>query len=120
MIFPFISIPLEHMEALVGTNNVRQGGYFYHVRNVIIHPDFHLRTMLNDIALVEIHNQFTFSSDVKSIALPNENIIHDNDSVVLSGFGTKEVSLYNCYCRTILFFYIIRNKWIKNWLYFSV
>ncbi|XP_051170630.1 uncharacterized protein LOC127287635 [Leptopilina boulardi] len=86
----FVNIPLEHMGALVGTNNVGQGGYFYHVRNVIIHPDFHLRTMLNDIALVEIHNQFTFTSDVKPIALPNENVIHDNDPVVLSGFGTKE------------------------------
>lgn len=69
------------------------GGKSYGLKSVVIHPLFDSPTMLNDIALVEIQGQFSFSSDVKPIFLTRREILNDDQPVVISGWGSQMVTI---------------------------
>lgn len=67
------------MTVLAGTNDLRNGGTYYHVEKFILHPRFSRNSdprigVPNDIALVKINGKIDFSQKVRSIDLAVENV----------------------------------------------
>ncbi|XP_054422723.1 transmembrane protease serine 11B-like [Pteronotus mesoamericanus] len=59
------------------------------VQNVISHENFTMPGVHNDIALVQLAEEVSFSKYVRSICLPEATMkLSENDSVVVTGWGT--------------------------------
>lgn len=77
---------------VVGTNNLKKGGDEFKMKRVIVHPNFNIRKLKNDLALIEIDGSLEFSSHVKAISLPPYDIRKPDQSVVVSGWGRLKVN----------------------------
>ncbi|XP_051170628.1 uncharacterized protein LOC127287634 [Leptopilina boulardi] len=77
---------------VVGTNNLKKGGDSFKIKRVIVHPQFNIMKLKNDLALIEIEGILEFSSNVKPISLPTYDIREADTSVVASGWGRLKVN----------------------------
>ncbi|XP_004681315.1 PREDICTED: transmembrane protease serine 11B, partial [Condylura cristata] len=58
------------------------------VQNIISHENYNEQLMHNDIALMELAEEVSFTKDVRKICLPDANLqLSENDSVVVTGWG---------------------------------
>lgn len=77
--------------ALVGTNNLSQGGQFYSIETIVSHPDFVAGTFINDIALWRTSDKIVFSVTVQPAILPTADTL-GNVALTVSGWGPNNVS----------------------------
>lgn len=78
------------MKVMVGSHLLDAGGDKYDVEKLIPHADYDSEDISNDIALVHLKENITFSPDVKPVQLP----VADTESgkkLLLSGWGTTAV-----------------------------
>ncbi|XP_055967153.1 transmembrane protease serine 11B-like, partial [Sorex fumeus] len=58
------------------------------IKNTILHEDYNEKTLSNDIALVELAEEVSFTKYIRRICLPEaEMILSQNDSVAVTGWG---------------------------------
>lgn len=62
------------IEILVGTNNLKSGGKYYHAEHFKIHEDYHKGRHLNDIAVLRVIGKFEFDENVQPIELSREHV----------------------------------------------
>lgn len=103
---PYASYP-ELLNVFLGAWNFKQKVQS-DVAAVTIHPEFNETTKQNDIALIRMQEQITFTEFLKPIALPMEAFPNKSGiKVVVSGFGMWFVSINTEF------------SWIYFFLYFS-
>lgn len=83
------------MTIVAGTNNLTLGGTEYKAKRLVIHPNFDLKKIANDIGLIEIDGTITFSTKIGKVSLPTTDISNSNTKVVVSGWGKTWVSKNN-------------------------
>lgn len=101
------------MQVMVGSNVLDAGGDKYDVEKLIPHADYDSEDISNDIALVQLKNNISFSSDVKPIQLPVENTGNDK-KLLLSGWGTTTVRYDITVFRTR---FLLQKKFITSHLF---
>ncbi|XP_035877226.1 transmembrane protease serine 11B-like [Phyllostomus discolor] len=63
------------------------------VQNIISHENFSMAGIRDDIALVQLAEEISFSKYVRSICLPEATLkLSENDSVVVTGWGTLSMN----------------------------
>lgn len=102
--FFFCSKNLFGKNVVVGTNNLKKGGDSFKIKRVIVHPQFNIMKLKNDLALIEIEGILEFSSNVKPISLPTYDIREADTSVVASGWGRLKVN-FEYFNIIIIFFF---------------
>lgn len=70
------------MNVLVGTNDLKNGGTYYHIEEVIQHPEFNNTSSAlfyispNDIGLIKINGTITFDDNVQQVDLATGSILN--------------------------------------------
>merc|ERR1712126_753897 len=80
------------MEVIVGEHNecdgVNEGGKLIKVRKMTMHPDYNSRTIDNDIAVLELAKDLTFTKKIKPACLPSsETKDYSGSASTVSGWG---------------------------------
>merc|ERR1712126_698565 len=80
------------MEVIVGEHNecdgVNEGGKLIKVRKMTLHPDYNSRTIDNDIAVLELAEDLTFTKKIKPACLPSsETKDYSGSASTVSGWG---------------------------------
>ncbi|CAH1105990.1 unnamed protein product [Psylliodes chrysocephalus] len=63
----------------------------YGISNTIKHQNFDRFNAINDIALIQLDRDVIFSDYIKPICLPPSNFNHNNESVIIAGWGRTKV-----------------------------
>merc|ERR1711994_427236 len=80
------------MEVIVGEHNecdgVNEGGKLIKVKKMTLHPDYNSRTIDNDIAVLELAEDLTFTKKIKPACLPSsETKDYSGIASTVSGWG---------------------------------
>jgi len=80
------------MEVIVGEHNecdgVNEGGKLIKVKKITLHPDYNSRTIDNDIAVLELAEDLTFTKKIKPACLPSsETKDYSGIASTVSGWG---------------------------------
>merc|ERR1711962_1369210 len=80
------------MEVIVGEHNecdgVNEGGKLIKVKKMTLHPDYNSRTIDNDIAVLELAEDLTFTKKIKPACLPSsETKDYSGFASTVSGWG---------------------------------
>merc|ERR1740131_483828 len=80
------------MEVIVGEHNecdgVNEGGKVIKVKKITLHPDYNSRTVDNDIAVLELAEDLTFTDKIKPACLPSsETKDYSGSASTISGWG---------------------------------
>merc|ERR1712215_242393 len=80
------------MHVIVGEHNycdgVNEGGKFIKVKKMTLHPDYNSRTIDNDIAVLELAEDLTFTKKIKPACLPSsETKDYSGIASTVSGWG---------------------------------
>merc|ERR1740131_614375 len=80
------------MEVIVGEHNecdgVNEGGKLIKVKKITLHPDYNSRTIDNDIAVLELAEDLTFTKKIKPACLPSsETKDYSGSASTVSGWG---------------------------------
>merc|ERR1711872_722282 len=80
------------MEVIVGEHNecdgVNEGGKLIKVKKITLHPDYNSRTVDNDIAVLELAEDLTFTDKIKPACLPSsETKDYSGSASTISGWG---------------------------------
>ncbi|OXU25381.1 hypothetical protein TSAR_005316 [Trichomalopsis sarcophagae] len=76
------------MTVTVGTNTKSYNtGDAYEVEKLIVHEGFDRFLAINDIALIRLKKNITFSEKARAVKLPSEDVKASGTSVKLSGWG---------------------------------
>uniref|UniRef100_A0A336K8Y2 CSON001568 protein n=1 Tax=Culicoides sonorensis TaxID=179676 RepID=A0A336K8Y2_CULSO len=95
--FDIEEIDPSEFQVRVGTSDRNEGGSVANVAEIILHPNLETDPLTNNLAIVKLATPLTFNENVKSIALPEPNIvISPNSLATVSGFGLydEEEELY--------------------------
>lgn len=86
----------EHVDILVGTNNLKNGGKYYKAKKFILHEKYNNPQYAYDIGLVEVNQTIEFNKLVQSIEPSSDDadLIPENADLILSGFGLTTVSVF--------------------------
>lgn len=84
----------KHVEILVGTNDLKNGGTYYKVEKFIAHNEYNRPQFANDIAVIKLQNTIQFNEKVKPIELMRDEV-PDGAELELTGWGRLSVSLKN-------------------------
>lgn len=93
----FTSLQLAHCVAgfpknitvRAGSTFKTSGGVVLAVTQAIIHPKYSRRTLFNDVAVLKLNQNFTFSDVIQPIALNCDEVL-DGTECVVSGWGKTE------------------------------
>ncbi|XP_045487423.1 chymotrypsin-1-like [Pieris rapae] len=77
----------DQIAAVVGTNKLSSGGDRYEIKQIIIHENFDIQRLQNDISLCQIKGEFNFNDMVKPITLASRPKIRPGSRCVLTGWG---------------------------------
>ncbi|XP_045487433.1 chymotrypsin-1-like [Pieris rapae] len=77
----------DQIAAVVGTNKLSSGGDRYEIKQIIIHENFDIQRLQNDISLCQIKGEFNFNDLVKPITLASRTKIRPGSRCVLTGWG---------------------------------
>ncbi|RZB84941.1 chymotrypsin-2 [Asbolus verrucosus] len=77
----------EDIYIKAGTVSLNEGGLKYNVSNITIHPTFNDTTYTDDIALVKIDGEFTFTDFLQPIEIGEVAV---NQSCTVAGWGQTE------------------------------
>merc|ERR1711973_388398 len=80
------------MKVIVGEHNecdgVNEGGKLIKVKKITLHPDYNSRTIDNDIAVLELAEDLTFTKKIKPACLPSsETKDYSGSASTVSGWG---------------------------------
>ncbi|KAK4872919.1 hypothetical protein RN001_014948 [Aquatica leii] len=81
-----VSVDMNQVDVVVGTNTLRSGGLKYSVAKDVPHQDYNSITTKNDIALLQLRQFIAFSNTVQIIALA-DNPAPTTTSCMFSGWG---------------------------------
>ncbi|KMQ86531.1 serine protease [Lasius niger] len=81
---------LKNVTVHAGTNSLKEAGDVHNVEKVIIHPDFSLLLIRNDIGLLHLKADIVFNNVVQPIPVANTNSVLVGDPCFLTGWGTLE------------------------------
>lgn len=62
------------------------------VKNFIVHPEFDMFTMRNDIAVLELETPVTYDKHIVPICLPDDNDDYTGRMDVVTGWGSLKQS----------------------------
>lgn len=79
------------MEVLVGTNNIKNGGKCYAVKQIKLHDNYVNLHRLYDIALVQVAEKIEFNDKVQPIELSPDKV-PNNAVVQFAGWEKSAVS----------------------------
>lgn len=72
----------------VGSNSSTWWGYKHDIEKWVIHPDYIKSSATNDVALIKLTEDLTYSEQIKPIRMLNENfILSEGLTVKTAGFG---------------------------------
>lgn len=86
------------MRILVGTNNLKSGGKYYAIDNVIEHEKYFDPPLAYDIAVVRVTESIEFSEKVQPIKLSTTEV-PDGVDLVVTRFKLFESSYLEYSCR---------------------
>ncbi|EDW93777.2 trypsin beta [Drosophila yakuba] len=75
-----------------GSTFTDEGGQERDVESVILHPDFNLRTLENDIALLKIGKSFTLGENIQVVKLPLPGLNILPRTLLVAGWGTPNAN----------------------------
>lgn len=79
--------------AYVGSIDKSEGGTYYKLSRVVVHENFNMNELFNDVTLLQTAEPVKLSNLVQPIALPTAGqVIADSTPVVAVGWGTINVS----------------------------
>ena len=85
-IFGFISFFPDQNVAELDTSTTKTRQKFS-IENVILHPEYDIKTGHNDIAIVKLNQEVEWTDAVKPICLPDSNEDNVGDDGYLAGWG---------------------------------
>ncbi|KAH8293432.1 hypothetical protein KR054_000368, partial [Drosophila jambulina] len=74
-----------------GSDSPEEGGTTREVERIILHPEFNLRTLDNDIALLKVKEPFQLGDNVQLVKLPLLNILPP--TLLVAGWGTVNANV---------------------------
>ncbi|XP_015186215.1 PREDICTED: chymotrypsin-1-like [Polistes dominula] len=72
---------------VAGSNSVLSGGIAYDVKEMIVHSEYQIGPILNDIGLLKIVGRFKYSNAIRPIRLPDEDIDETDRTAIFTGWG---------------------------------
>ncbi|XP_019886768.2 serine protease 53 [Ooceraea biroi] len=78
---------LKDVTVNAGTNFLNKTGYAYAVEKVIIHTDFDMNFIRNDIGLLRLKRDITYNKVVQPISLANNDSVAVGELCFLTGWG---------------------------------
>ncbi|XP_011873945.1 PREDICTED: chymotrypsin-1-like [Vollenhovia emeryi] len=79
---------LKDVTVHAGTNLLSEAGYVYKPEAAILHPDFNLLLIRNDIGLLRLKTDIEFNKLVQPIPFAKANSVLVGDPCFLTGWGT--------------------------------
>lgn len=98
-----------------GTNFLNQSGDVYNAEEVIIHENFNILLIRNDIGLVRLKTDIKYNEIVKPIAIASTDSVEAGHPCLLTGWGTLEVRDLACNKASTLF-EKVRNYYGKKYI----
>ncbi|XP_037888064.1 trypsin-like [Glossina fuscipes] len=116
-----ISNDASRYQIRAGSSSHRYGGQLRRVQRIIKHEAFSLNTLDNDVALGILRQYLIYSSNVRSIQLPEKNeYLPPNSMCQVSGWGsTKEDGALPSLLHTVTVPLINQDICVKNYKYFG-
>lgn len=86
--------PANRWRARIGSTFPNHGGSIYPFETIIVHPNFDLDSLINDVAIMRTINPIVFSdvASAAAIAGPNYNL-GDNTLLTAVGWGQTMVRI---------------------------
>ena len=79
---------LKPWSARVGSSFWRYGGQVVQFKSIVFHPEFHVKTLNNDIAILKTTTPIIFSASVQPVALPDPSRkLIPGEKLQISGWG---------------------------------
>ncbi|KAI4494317.1 hypothetical protein M0802_009000 [Mischocyttarus mexicanus] len=72
---------------VAGSNSILSGGIAYDVEEMIVHSEYHMEPIINDIGLLKIIGRFKYSNAIAPIRLPDKDIDETNCTAIFTGWG---------------------------------
>ncbi|XP_036152469.1 transmembrane protease serine 12 [Myotis myotis] len=112
--------------AVLGTNNIdgrRPHGKIIKVKAIIVHPNFHLETYVNDIALFRLKKAVRYNNYIQPICLPFDVFqkLDEKTECFIGGWGrTTEEGNYslNFIDAVVVFFWLLER--VNPFIYFFI
>jgi hypothetical protein len=82
---------LKNVTVHAGTNFLNETGYAYAVEKVIIHANFNILLIRNDIGLLRLKTDIAYNKVVQAIPVANTDSIAAGESCFLTGWGRLKV-----------------------------
>merc|ERR1719170_78048 len=87
-----MTLRCRDLRVIVGEHNLRdgvnEGGKVVKVKKITLHPDYNSRTVDNDIAVLELAEDLTFTDKIKPACLPSsETKDYSGSASTISGWG---------------------------------
>ncbi|KAL6265054.1 hypothetical protein P5V15_005145 [Pogonomyrmex californicus] len=81
---------LKDVTVHAGTNLLSEAGYVYKPEAAILHPDFNLPLIRNDIGLLRLNTDIEYNKLVQPISVAKTNSVLTGDPCFLTGWGRLE------------------------------
>ncbi|XP_036138350.1 chymotrypsin-1 isoform X2 [Monomorium pharaonis] len=82
---------LKDITVHAGTNLLSESGNVYQIDEAILHPNFNLSLLANDIGLLHLKTDIEYNKLVQPISIAKTNSVLVGDPCFLTGWGTLEV-----------------------------
>lgn len=82
----------KYIKLVVGTTDLDTGGLINDVKSIHIHPDYNSTARIHDIAVIEVKKLLDLN--YAHMIRMDERPLREDDIVVLTGFGAREVSYF--------------------------
>ncbi|XP_036138353.1 chymotrypsin-1 isoform X3 [Monomorium pharaonis] len=81
---------LKDITVHAGTNLLSESGNVYQIDEAILHPNFNLSLLANDIGLLHLKTDIEYNKLVQPISIAKTNSVLVGDPCFLTGWGTLE------------------------------
>lgn len=85
--------PVYNTIVVVGTLTLNAGGVTHLAKTIIIHPEWKLQDLINDIAILETSTSIIFTATVQPIQLSSE-YVKGGVAAVVTGWGSNTIVSY--------------------------
>ncbi|KAG6804302.1 chymotrypsin-1 [Apis mellifera caucasica] len=83
---------LNGITVQAGTNQLNSGGVSYVPEKVVAHRSFNALSLVNDIALIRVNQDISFTNLIQPIKLASGSKTYEGSDCILSGWGTTKLN----------------------------